>query len=211
MQKVYLPILDRIHDKQGTAEAIKDFKTVVGSIILLENPLTIPALGSLLGWKAGAIEKLLKSLGSVLRVPNGCNVPIQILHKSFKDFLQDSDHQFHIDARATHSDLLEHSLRLMSKQLSRDLCNVVSPDTGRMRIDVNIHITSQLHYSCLHWVSHVKEEIQDNDLVHGFLKSHFLHWLEALSWLGRISSSVESITRLQSHLKVSAETEQSLA
>jgi hypothetical protein len=32
--------------------------------------------------------------------------------------------------------------------------------------------------------------------VHGFLKAKFLHWLEALAWLGRLSTVIDYINDL---------------
>jgi hypothetical protein len=56
-----------------------------------------------------------------------------------------------------------------------------------------------IQYSCQYWVYHLKESkdiICDNDQVYLFLRSHFLHWLEALSLIGRLSESISIINNL---------------
>ncbi|KAK3375810.1 hypothetical protein B0T24DRAFT_524978, partial [Lasiosphaeria ovina] len=50
-----------------------------------------------------------------------------------------------------------------------------------------------------YWVHHPKKSkhnIEDDDFVHTFLASHLLHWLEALSVLGRLSDGVLFIRTL---------------
>jgi hypothetical protein len=47
------------------------------------------------------------------------------------------------------------------------------------------------------------KKTRDRDQVHEFLEVHFLHWLEALSLMGRISESIGFIDELQSIVDVS--------
>jgi hypothetical protein len=44
--------------------------------------------------------------------------------------------------------------------------------------------------------------IRDWDEVYEFLETHFLHWLEALSLMGKISESINLINTLQSLVAV---------
>ena len=48
-----------------------------------------------------------------------------------------------------------------------------------------------------------KGRIRDEDQVHTFLQHHFLHWLEALSLIGKIDESVAMVTALQALVDVS--------
>jgi hypothetical protein len=36
-------------------------------------------------------------------------------------------------------------------------------------------------------------QLHDNDQVHRFLQVHLLHWLEALSWIGKTSEGILAI------------------
>jgi hypothetical protein len=46
-------------------------------------------------------------------------------------------------------------------------------------------------------------QVQDNGPVYTFLERHFLHWLEALSLLGRATDSLSMINELKEHCNVS--------
>lgn len=207
---VYLPILENIRKKIGNC-FLQDFKSIVGAIVLVEDPLPILALANVLDRDPGAIEDLLDQLQSVLRVPTKeqIDMPVRVLHKSFPDFLLDqkSGHPFLIDTVSTHQTLLRCCLRIMDEKLHKDICHVLSPGTRRKQFTrVGDFISPELRYACLHWTGHVfsPKSLQDDDSVHEFLKSHFLHWLEALSWLDSLGSAIECITRLQSYVKVSS-------
>ncbi|OQN95054.1 hypothetical protein B0A48_18850 [Cryoendolithus antarcticus] len=42
------------------------------------------------------------------------------------------------------------------------------------------------------------QQLCDDGQVHRFLLNHFLHWLEALSWIGKLSNAIAYISSLQS-------------
>jgi len=68
-------------------ELYSQFRSVVGTVLLVFNPLQAKALSTLL--RTHNISITLHPLHSVLLVPdNGVN-PIQVFHKSFPDFLMD--------------------------------------------------------------------------------------------------------------------------
>jgi hypothetical protein len=55
-------------------------------------------------------------------------------------------------------------------------------------------------YACRYWVYHVQHsmvQICDEDKVHVFLQKHVLHWLEALSFMNRISEVIGQLGLLQ--------------
>ena len=62
-----------------------NFRTVVGTVLLVFNPLSVKALSDLLG--ESDVSTTLRSLHSLLLVPTGKVSPIRIFHKSFPDFL----------------------------------------------------------------------------------------------------------------------------
>ena len=200
--QVYLPILKQVYagaDKQQMA----DFRAVVGSIVLLRNPLSIQALSGLLERDPGDIYEVLDPLHSVLSVPNDLAVPVRILHKSFMDFLLYTEHEFRIDDTSTNMALLESCLKLMDN-LREDICSVSTPSTKRSDIDnVSDFISPELEHACLYWTSYVNGSIQDNDQVHQFLQRHFLHWVEALSWLGRFPQAIKCVSHLRQLIGVS--------
>jgi hypothetical protein len=47
------------------------------------------------------------------------------------------------------------------------------------------------------------ENLEDDDDVHRFLKVHLLHWIEALSWLGKTSEVIRLLGSLRRIVNVS--------
>jgi hypothetical protein len=76
-------------DDEDDEEIHTRFKTVVGTVLLVFNPLSVRALSDLL--RVSSIPTTLHSLHSLLLIPDGPEDPICIFHKSFPDFL--TDHQ----------------------------------------------------------------------------------------------------------------------
>jgi hypothetical protein len=71
---------------------------------------------------------------------------------------------------------------------------------------VGRHIPAHIQYACCYWVHHLREggvPLEENGQVHIFLKTHLLHWLEALSLVRKISEGVLAITFLEGLVTVS--------
>jgi hypothetical protein len=61
-------------------------------------------------------------------------------------------------------------------------------------------LTPEVQYAYLYWVQHLEKSdapLYDNDQVHQFLQVYLLYWLEALSWMRRISEGILSISSLE--------------
>ncbi|KAJ5237917.1 hypothetical protein N7489_008008 [Penicillium chrysogenum] len=94
LEGTYLPILDRLLSKQNDnqkAKLISEFQQVIGTLVILESPLSINSLSKLLGLHKGLIYLRLSPLHSVLRVPDDELIPIRLFHQSFRDFLLDPE------------------------------------------------------------------------------------------------------------------------
>ena len=88
----YLPILNRIINNQNgkrRIQLIQEFREVVGTILMLESPLSMASLSSLIGVSERMIELRLNSLHSVIRIPEDKTKPMRPFHLSFRDFLLD--------------------------------------------------------------------------------------------------------------------------
>jgi hypothetical protein len=142
---------------------------------------------------------------------------IKIFHLSFRDFLLDPNlvedggrKQFWIDEVLVHGRLKDHCLRLLSNgALREDVCYVGAPGTLRASVDrteVASHLPEGIAYACCYWVQHAISgggTINDRDIVYHFLKEHMLHWIEALSWLGKASDVIYKLATLRSIVDVS--------
>jgi hypothetical protein len=211
MDKIYLPILNQLTGNKredDIRELREEFQNVVGVIILLATPLSINSLALLLGILAEDISQLLDPLHSVLSVPRNREAPVRILHLSFRDYLLVTESPFHIHEQTTHGKISSHCLRVMDTRLKHNICNLTSYGTQREDNNpqiINEHLTTDLQYSCRYWVHHVKESnryISESEIL-AFLKTQFLHWLEAMALMGSTSDVVEMINSLQSSAGVS--------
>jgi hypothetical protein len=215
LDRTYLPILDQLLIGQDEVEKEKlawEFQEVVGTIVILANPLSIVSLANLLSIPQAEIACRIDLLHSVLSIPTNQAHPVRLLHLSFRDFLVDplkrERNPFWIDEKKTHERIASKCLQLMSKCLKKDICNLQRPRTLRNDIDtqiIDVYLPAEVQYACLYWVFHVeqsKSAINDNDPVHVFLQENLLYWLEALSLLGRTSQSISIIITLLSILKV---------
>ncbi|KKP01537.1 hypothetical protein THAR02_06359 [Trichoderma harzianum] len=81
LDATYLPILDQQLDglsHSEKAEVAEEFRTIVGTIIILENPLSITALSQILHMSKDAISNRLEMLHSVLDVPSSLDMPTSV-------------------------------------------------------------------------------------------------------------------------------------
>ncbi|EXA29912.1 Atypical/ALPHA protein kinase [Fusarium oxysporum f. sp. pisi HDV247] len=212
LNELYLFILEQLLDDTTDSgeEPLKRFQEIVGAIVILADPLSAPCLAKLLDIAEKRIRHVVSLLPSVLYMPFEKSAPIKPLHLSFRDFLIDRDKHktdlFWVDEKETHKKLAIRCLQLLMNDdcLKKDMCDLRTPGVARSDIDrckIDESLPSEAQYACLYWVYHLKESherIGDEDRAHKFLERHFLHWLEALSLIGRISESIGFIDQLQS-------------
>lgn len=189
LEAIYLPILGQtvsnLSDRERT-EALADFQYIVGTIILLYNPLKVRHLANLLDITTARIEEHLDFLHSVLNVPSTPDKPVRLLHLSFRDFLTDpsqpSSNAFRIDAKETHKCIAFRCVAIMDRLLCKDM-NKGFRNTAPSTYSEDHRIPGELAYASLVWIDHLTEAkvtLHDGDRVHEFLEKHFLHWTELL-------------------------------
>jgi hypothetical protein len=229
LEDTYLPILRQVvicGDDDERQTRIQEFQSIVGSIVLLYDPLSASALAELLKVDDGIIGKTLRPLDAVLNVPRTLEgkivraKPITLFHLSFRDFLTylsphssglvPDNNDVRIKADAAHSALGEHCIRLLNGGcLKEDVCGVSKLGTRRADVEqstVHASLSEAVAYACRFWVQHFKAsacKIIDEGPVHQFLKKHLLHWMEALSWLGKAVNVVHNLAALRSLVDVS--------
>jgi hypothetical protein len=203
LNATYLPILNQLFDEEDEEEREEracEFREIVGSIVLLETPLSVASLAYLLCLPEHDISCQLDSLHSVLSIPISNNLPVRLLHLSFREFLVDTSNEkspFWVDKRARHERLASHCLRLMSsvKGLRQNMCGL-QPGTLIDEVaegKITNYLSPELQYACRYWVYHLKQSqrhLNDKDTTDTFLQKHFLHWLEAMSLIGDTNKCV---------------------
>ena len=218
LDTIYLPILEQLFTKQDEVETQKlaeEFREVIGTIIILADPLSTISLANLLGVEKHDITCKLDLLHSVLNVPTNESRPVKLLHLSFREFLLDPERSrkspFWVDEEEEHERIASKCLQLMSKNdcLKKNICDLREPGITRDEIDthtVNAFLPGEVQYACRYWFYHLEKahrSHKDNDEVHVFLQEHLLHWLEAMSLLHGTFESIMIITDLLSICKVS--------
>jgi NACHT domain len=208
LDNMYLFVLNQAvrkgHEKKVLAPR---FQLIVGFIVVSVEPLSSSGIEQLLHISQSHMTSILKSLHSVLTIPEEKDSPIRIFHQSFRDFLLDgsrcADEDLCIKEEEKRKEISEHCLKLLSKSLKRDICELrlmgslsseVSPDVVRERI------SPAVQYACRYWavlLDGVDIAPSDAERILGFLKDHLLHWIEALSLLGRMVDAVANIRIVQ--------------
>jgi hypothetical protein len=214
LDRTYLPVLHRLlsgqNEKQKT-QLLEEFQQVVGSISILESPLSVISFSRLMGLSERLVRLRLNPLHSVLRVPDDETLPVRLFHLSFRDFLLDPETRektpFWVDEKWMHYKLTERCLHVC-QSLRKNICGL--PDDGTRRVDIDIltinHCLSpELQYSCRFWAQHLVRCKDQNSVIYDaflFLQKHFLHWMEAMSILGLSSEISGIINLLQSAIHV---------
>ena len=213
---LYTQVLDQaFHDVDSQDhKPYSDFKSVVGAVILVFHPLSIHTLSDLLK-KCGSpsrISSSLRTLHSLLHIPDTKESPVQIFHKSFPDFLTDpqrcTNPQFFIDPSPHHKDILLACLNVMKEGLRRNICqldeSVILSDIRDLPILRAAYIGDTLEYACRFWTSHLaKVSDISGDIaeiykaIDGFFTTDFLFWVEILVLMEHPEIGIHAIDNIE--------------
>ncbi|KAF1820840.1 WD40 repeat-like protein [Dissoconium aciculare CBS 342.82] len=206
----YLPTLRRLLRRKSAKEKEKvlaQFQELIGAIVLLSEPLSAESLSILLQLNLRQMHELLKNMHPVLSIPKRKDRPIRLFHLSFAEFLTGdrTDNPFWVDKIEVHRRITRMCLDRLGRDggLFKDMIEVEEPQTRRTSIDqsrIKGSISADVAYACSYWALHAvsgEQQMSDDDEIHKFLETHLLHWLEALSWLGRLSTAVSQINDLR--------------
>lgn len=210
MDATYLPSLEQQLgglSKREEKDVINNFQQIVGTIILLEAPLTVSALSKLIDVAPKSIYHRLEVLRSVLNYPETAESRIRLFHLSFRDFLLDPEkegiNRFWVDEKQSHGRIAAGCLRILKSSLKEDICGLVAPGTARSEVTasrVSSNISLDLEYACRYWVTHLTKAseltVSSEDIL-AFLEHHLLHLLECLSLIDRLSEIYIMIKGLQ--------------
>ncbi|RAR10389.1 vegetative incompatibility protein het-e-1 [Stemphylium lycopersici] len=144
LDRTYLPVLDQLlveQEERDREDWLHAFRGLVGSVVILASPLPLSSLSRLLQVPQKQVERRLDALHSVLSIPDSEDIPIRLLHLSFREFLVDPKKQgkslFWVDEKSTHKKLASRCLELISgpSGLHQDMCSLPEPGALRGEID----------------------------------------------------------------------------
>ncbi|KAK6495981.1 hypothetical protein TWF481_003026 [Arthrobotrys musiformis] len=220
LDAIYIQILNHsikgVGEGKDKEELTKEFRQVVGSIVILSEPLSVAVLGRLLDIDQETVRLRLRHLHSVLNVPEDQDLQIRLLHPSFRDFLLDKerchDPLFWVDKKTAHQQLATRCLELLSCSrtgLKRDMCNLQQPGVLAAEVDKSLvaqRLLPEMQYACQYWIEHLlqgEEHHYDHGPVDVFLRQHLLHWFEVLALIGKVPQGVRAVALLESLVNVS--------
>lgn len=208
------PGLPRLYDHMMTkiergARDLQYCKDMLVAASLAYDPLSLSELVILTSLPPRVdVQTIVKKCGSFLILTK--SEKVKMIHKSAKDYLSKDPKLYPRGIARAQADITRRSIDAMSK-LKRDIYNL--QDYGIKIEDITQPRETPLapiRYFCVFWVNHLCEAIRENHEQHEeicsfalkFLTLHFLHWLESLSLLGKLSEGILCIRELLSLIQV---------
>lgn len=212
LQALYDQMLERIWavDPEDTEAC----RRIISSVVLAYRPLHLKELVFVAGLEEDSddiylLKELVDLCGPFLTVREET---IYFIHQTARDYLYNERARlsvFPLGVKEEHSKIVQRLLRVMSAVLKRDICDIREPGAALDELSsVNLDLPARIRYACCYWVRHlghindISWTLEDGDRVQTFLQNHFLHWLEALGLLGRMSDGVLMVAELDSMIKM---------
>lgn len=177
-------------------------KDVLVATLLAYRPLSLDELAVLVPWAADTDPyTVVEKCNSFLTV---AGETVNLIHQSAKDYLE-KNYQSRLQPAGPaqgHADIGRRSIDAMSSTLRQNMYSLDFDSTAKDTTLPHLDPLAPIRYSCVFWTDHLSsespkcKELADNGLILGFLEEHFLHWLESLSLLGKLSDGVLSIRKL---------------
>jgi len=207
LDSLYLWILGESFCKDDPIICSK-VQTIIGTVVLLVNPLPPSGIAKLLGLNTRDVLPFLTSIQSLLILEEDPTKPVKPFHKSFPDFITDpsrcTDMGFFVSSGDLHLQLATNCLRLMNGGLKQNHLSLpdysLNLEVKDLQMRIKDHIDVTLQYACQSWHNHLT--IADGNITHAvsqlhyFLKEKFLAWLEVVSVLGAMKAAVIGLEKL---------------
>ena len=206
--------LDKLYDQvvrdsvppDSEDELSEQFRTVVGAVIGLEEPLSLWSIEKLLGLERGAARAALVYLPSVIAVPDTSDGIPRVYHPSFPDYITNPKRCKHpllvIHPHDNHLHILTRCFSLMSSMLKRNICDIprsarLNSEVEGLDIKVKIAIPAWLRYAVIRWPVHLAAVPPENEgamaCMERFCLKNLLHWIEACALLGELNLAIPLI------------------
>jgi len=168
-------------------EHCKMLRVVLGTLVVLESPLSMQALGELLTVEkqAGGIESIIQDLHAILDIPEDETGALRLHHPSLRDFLlhrhRCTDLNFFVEAIEAHRLLTCQIQDLMIRYFEQDEWkNRTAISKLRDKVYNKRRCPLGMEYACRNWIRHLKRSgfnIPPKDgNARSFLDEHAINW-----------------------------------
>lgn len=221
----YLPVLERQIPKSASILQRKTITeqvhSILSAVIIVAEPLSLPALANLLGLDIATVESRLNSLRSVIEIdiPDSTkhlkSSRVRILHLSFRDFLIAPETQqisaFWVEEAKAHRIMAANSLKVLMDQdrgLKFNMVGLKSLGTPRYIVSqehIDGYILLDVKYASVYLAHHLMQgnwQLQDSDLFSDFFHIHFLHWMEVLGFFEEPHLISRTLSKLPKYIHV---------
>ncbi|KAG8984113.1 hypothetical protein FRB90_005558, partial [Tulasnella sp. 427] len=155
---------------------------------------------------------------SLVFVPESSSGEIQLMHTSIRDYLSDGRQKarpYFVDLSGLHCELARDCIRLMERDLRKNICNLTDLSFPNSHPDVQDavtqHVPAGLIYCCRAWALHLTEggrrncpedpiAMKTNDLM-TFSTRKILQWVEVMSLTARLHEALQLAKKTQMWLK----------
>jgi hypothetical protein len=195
-----------------SASELQRVRDVVGSIVVLQENVSVSTLSTLADVKERWCKNTLQALSSLLLYKHQPDELIKLMHPSFPDFATNvvrcKDSNLVIHASAHHLRLADRCLHLLNHHLQANICGLTDPSLSNAQlVDLGERLDRvapfELRYACRYWAVHLREYMDSpgerTELPHSldiFVSTHLLHWLELASLLGLLSDIKRGLSLL---------------
>jgi hypothetical protein len=221
LDKMYTLVLNNSlggdYEENEIYEKAARTRWVVGSIVTLHESLSPRALSMLIYPEQDEgelnVNDVLSSLQAVMYVNNDSEKHIRIIHQSFRDFLLDYercvDPQFFVDETAVHYNLALQCIEIMDKYFCENICQI---EFGTHVSEISEQsiarsIPPAVRYASVYWTEHVVNGqlgLEDEGLVHRFIRKYSLCYFEVVCLLGRAENGLDAFGKLYGLVDVSS-------
>jgi hypothetical protein len=204
-------LYQRMMDQISSSTDAELCKSILAVVSVVHRPITLVELMSFIDMprrisnKYEALVEIVGHCGSFLTVRE---CMISFVHQSAKDFLLNKAFEqiFPSGMEETHYTIFSRSLQIMSRTVRRDIYGLGAPGFHFDEIkQPSPDPLAAARYSCVYWVEHLRDcdpskrannDLQDGGSIDNFLRWNYLHWIEALSLLSRMSEGILSMVTL---------------
>ncbi|WPJ63259.1 hypothetical protein SMAC4_13631 [Sordaria macrospora] len=222
LDSLYARMIEQIiqSDYADLCRQILAISSIVRRPISLQELATLVKMSDDISNDPQSLGELIGLCGSFLTLRDQT---VYFVHQSVKDFLlgnasdkagnQASQEAFKWIFPSGKEDvnytIFSRSLDAMSTTLRRDIYSLTAPGFTSDKVQVpNPDPLATVRYSCVYWVDHLCDSVSDTDtkrhdplraeeVVHAFLETKYLYWLEALSLLQAVPVGVVAIRKLE--------------